>query len=106
MAEPPARNANNLNRDALEHQVPDLATRQMDPGCAVTGGTRGFAVYLPNGEFKNLDEGGNTKALTAFQASPAGAAVMNGRSHGAKPRVDVNGSMQGDRIVVDSVRIE
>lgn len=90
--------------DVLPILAPDVAFGSMDPACAVTGSTRGFAVYLSNGVLKNLDEGGNTKAMEMFQASPQGQAVLNGKSLGEKLRVAVKGMMHGDRIVVEDIR--
>jgi hypothetical protein len=85
-------------QDALAHQVPDLLSRQPDAGCAITGATRGFALYLPDGQLKNLDEGGNTKALEVLESTSAGQG-------GEKPRVTVRGRLAGDRIVVESIQV-
>ncbi len=92
--------------DALEHQVPDLKSRQPDAACAVTGATRGFALYTQDGQLKDLDEGGNTRAMEAIQASPAGDAILNGRAPGEKPRATVTGKINGDRIVVQSIQVQ
>lgn len=91
--------------DAMAQQVPDLRARNTDPACSVTATTRGFALYLPDGALKNLDEGGNTLAAVAFEGSPQGQAVMNGKSLGDKPRASVKGVMQGDRIIVQDIRL-
>ena len=91
--------------DVMRHQVPDLATRQMDPSCSITGGTKAFALLLPNGRLLNLDEGGNTKAIEAFQATAAGREVLDGHRSGAKPKAKIHGSVRGDRIVVKSIRL-
>jgi hypothetical protein len=96
---------NTENADAIAQQTPDLRARNADPSCAVTAVTRGYAVFLPDGELKNFDEGGNTKAAVAFEGTAAGQAVMNGRSLGDKPRVSVTGAQSGDRIVVQDIRI-
>jgi hypothetical protein len=91
--------------DAMAQQVPDLRARNADPSCAVTALTRGFALYLPDGALKNLDEGGNTMAVVVFEGSPQGQAVVNGKSLGEKPRASVKGVMQGDRIIVQDIRL-
>src|SRR3954469_939156 len=44
------------NADAMVHQTPDVVTRQPDRSCAVNGGTRGFALLMPDGRLLNLDE--------------------------------------------------
>jgi hypothetical protein len=92
--------------DAMEHQVPDLRSRQPDAACAVTGATRGFALYTPDGQLKNLDEGGNTQAMAAIQGTPTGEAILNGRAAGEKPRATVTGKVTGDRIVVQSIHLQ
>lgn len=100
-----AATAQSERADALEHQTPDLRARNQDFGCAITGVTRGFALYLPDGQVKDLDQGGNTQALVAFQGTATGQAVMNGRALGAKPRAAVTGIGSGDRIIVESIRL-
>ncbi|HWQ54406.1 MAG TPA: hypothetical protein VN442_12025 [Bryobacteraceae bacterium] len=97
--------ANQQNADAAAQLVPDVRARQMDMTCAITGLTRAFAVYLPGGEVKRFDEGGNTRALEAFQFTPEGQAVLSGQAQGAKPRAEISGREQGDRIIVERVRL-
>ncbi len=91
--------------DAVAHHVPDLHTRQQEYSCAVTGITRAFAVELPDGQIKNLDEGGNTYAMELFEHTPNGEAVMSGRERGAKPQVSVTGTMRGNQIIAESIRL-
>lgn len=91
--------------DVLEHQVPDLHTRQMDPTCAITGATHGFAVVTSDGRMLNLDDGGDTYATVAIQASAAGKAMMEGNTGGIKPQVTIKGHMRGDKIVVQSLKL-
>jgi hypothetical protein len=87
--------------DALAHQVPDLASRQADPSCAITGSTRGFALLTPEGRLLNLDEGGTTYAWQALNSLPEGRALLNGTGAGVKPQVQVRGRVQGDRLIVE-----
>ena len=91
---------------AAENRVPDVAARQMDMGCAVTGETTAFAILLDNGQLKDLDEGGNTFAWEAIQATPEGQAVLAGKQRGVKPRAVLRGTMQNDEIIVESLRLE
>jgi hypothetical protein len=91
--------------DVLRLLTPDLRARQMDMSCAITGHTRGFAIWLPDGQVKRFDEGGNTRALAAFQATPQGQAVLAGRTPGSNPRAQITGHEQGDRLVVQAIRI-
>lgn len=86
--------------DVLEHQAKDLATRQFDPTCAVTGGTSAYAVLLSNGRLLDLDEGGNTLASEAVLQSANGRAMLNGNAYGFKPQVKLTGRVRGDRIIV------
>ncbi len=72
--------------DVLEHQVPDLHSRQMDPTCAITGATHAFSIVLKEGRMLNLDDGGNTYATVAIQGSAAGRAMLNGNGGGLEAR--------------------
>lgn len=92
-------------RDVLEHQVPDLHSRQMDPTCAITGNTHGFAVILGDGRMLSLDDGGNTYANVAIQGSAAGRAMLNGNGGGLKPQVAIKGRMRGEQVVVQSLKL-
>src|SRR5579884_1150960 len=49
-----SKTANAERADVVMHQVPDLATRQEDPSCAITGGTRAYAVLLDDGKLLDL----------------------------------------------------
>lgn len=89
--------------DALAKQTADLRTRQQDPSCAVTGATVSFAVLLDDGRLLNLDEGGNTMAGQAVQASPAGKAMLNGDAAPFKPWVTIVGRPDRDRVVVEKI---
>jgi hypothetical protein len=91
--------------DVLEHQVPDLHSRQMDPTCAITGATHSFALVLADGKMLNLDDGGNTFATVAIQGSAAGRAMLNGNGGGMKPEVTIKGTQRPGRVVVDSLKI-
>jgi len=87
--------------DITPHQVPDMISREADPTCAITGGTRAFALLLDSGRLVNLNEGGNTLAIEALQSSAAGWALLAGTGAGLKPRVTVEGRLRDDRILVD-----
>jgi hypothetical protein len=92
--------------EVLEHQVPDLIGRQVDPTCAITGATHGFALVLTgNGRMLNLDEGGNTFANEALQGSPDGRAMMQGKGGGMKPLAVVKGNIHGDKLIVQSLKL-
>lgn len=101
-----ARPADQIPEQVTENLVPDSASRQMDVGCAVTGATTAFAILLGNGQLKNLDEGGNTFAWEAVVATPEGQAVLEGRQSGVKRSAVLTGTLQGDRIMVESLRLE
>lgn len=95
-----------LTGDALEHQVPDLFSRQPDPTCAITGATRAFALLLNNGKLLDLDEGGNTLATEAVIDTPRGQDMMNGRAYGFKPKVTIRGRQLYDRVIVDDLKVQ
>jgi hypothetical protein len=92
--------------DVLEHQVPDLFSRQMDPTCAITGATHSFALVLTeNGRMLNLDDGGNTFANEAVQGSPDGRAMLNGKGGGMKAPAVVKGSIRADKVIVQTLKL-
>lgn len=91
--------------DVLEHQVPDLHSRQMDPTCAITGATHAFSIVLKEGRMLNLDDGGNTYATVAIQGSAAGRAMLNGNGGGLKPDVVIKGRMRADKVVVQTLKL-
>jgi len=91
--------------DVLEHQVPDLHSRQMDPTCAITGATHAFSIVLKDGRMLNLDDGGNTYATVAIQGSAAGRAMLKGDGGGLKPAVVIKGRMRADKVVVQSLKL-
>ena len=92
-------------QDVTPVMNPDMSARQSDPTCAIRANTRAYSVLLPNGRLLDLDEGGNTFATTAVQASPQGKAMINGRGPGFKPRVTITGRVQGYRVFVDQVKL-
>ena len=83
--------------------TPDHASRYSSASCALTADTKAFALLLPDGVLLELDEGGNTLALDAFQSTPAGAAILNGKVGGVKPLAKVTGLQAGRRIKAQSV---
>jgi hypothetical protein len=91
--------------DVLDHQVPDLFTRQPDDSCAITGDTKAFALLTDKGRLLNLDEGGNTWAWQAVQSSNAGRAVLNGSGSGFKPHAVVKGEIWADQLIVQSLSL-
>jgi hypothetical protein len=92
--------------DVLEHQVQDLRSRQLDPTCAITGATHGFAIVLTdNGRLLNLDDGGNTFANEAVQGSPVGRTMMTGNGGGFKPAVVVKGNIHADKVTVQTLKL-
>jgi hypothetical protein len=102
-----SQTADRERADALAKQTADLRTRQQDANCAVTGATVSFAVLLDDGRLLNLDEGGNTLAGQAVQASPAGSAMLNGNAAPFKPGVTLLGRPERERVVVEKiVRLE
>jgi hypothetical protein len=84
--------------DTLDH-----ASRYDSASCALTADTKAFAILLADGQLLDLDEGGNTLAFDAFQSTPAGAAILNGKVGGLKPQATVTGLTAGRRIKVQSV---
>jgi len=91
--------------DVVPVMNPDLASRQSDPTCALKAGTRAYALLLDNGRLLDLDDGGDTYAALAVQNSAPGRALINARGPGIKPRVTVSGTVQGDRIFVDKLKL-
>ncbi len=87
--------------EATENRVPDVVARQMDVACAITGATTGFAILLDNGQLKDLDEGGNTFAWEAVQAT-----LLGGTPRGVKPRAVLQGTLRNDEIIVESLRLK
>jgi hypothetical protein len=92
--------------DVLEHQVPDLISRQLDPTCAITGATHSFALVLTDGgRMLNLDDGGNTFANEAVQGSLVGRTMMDGKSGGFKPQAVVKGNIHADKVLVQTLKL-
>ena len=90
-------------------ETPDHLTRQMDPACGISGATKAFALFMPQGtwgKLVNLDEGGNTYAYEAFQATPQGQAILSGTGQPMKPVATVTGFRRGDKIIVSSVQLQ
>ena len=92
--------------DALEHQVPDLTTRQEDLTCAVNARTSNFAFLMDNGRLLNLNSGGDAWAWQAVQSSSAGKEMLSGEGPGVKPRVTIKGVILGDQLRVDSLTVD
>jgi hypothetical protein len=91
---------------AMAHQEPDHRSRQPDDTCGVTGQTSAFGLLLNDGRYISFDQGGNTRAGMALQASAAGRNMLNGRQPAVKPRATVTAAVQGGRVTVDSVKID
>jgi hypothetical protein len=89
--------------DALAHQVPDLRMRQPDLTCAITGGTKSYALLRDDGQLLNLDEGGNTLAAQFLQSSPEGRALLNGSGPALKPRVIIHGRLEKSKLIVQRI---
>ena len=85
--------------------TPDHASRYTSTSCALTADTKAFALLLPSGQLLELDEGGNTLAFDAFQSTPGGAAILNGKVGGLKPMAKVTGLQAGRKIKARSVEI-
>jgi hypothetical protein len=83
----------------------DLSARQSDPTCAIKANTRSFALLLRDDRLLDLDDAGTTFATAAVQASAEGRAMLNGKGPGFKPRATVVGTVQGDRIFANEVRL-
>ena len=92
--------------DVLEHQVQDLRSRQMDPTCAITGATHGYAIVLnADGRMLNLDDGGNTFANEAVQGSAVGRTMMSGNGGAFKPAVMLKGNIHADKVLVQTLKL-
>lgn len=90
-------------REALPDTL-DHASRYSSVSCAITADTSAFALLLlPKGPLLDLDAGGNTFALESFQSTPAGRAILNGKTGGLKPRATVKGLRQRDTLKAQSV---
>jgi hypothetical protein len=92
--------------DVLHHQVADLRSRQLDPTCAISGATHNFALYMTDGKFLSLDEGGNTYANEAILGSAAGRDMLAGNGGGMKPQVVIKGNIRAEKILVQSIKIK
>ena len=91
--------------DVLEHQVGDLRSRQLDPTCAITGATHNFALYMPNGRYLSLDEGGNTYATEAVQGNAYGREMLSGNGGGFKPQATIKGHIRASQVLVESIKL-
>jgi hypothetical protein len=87
----------------MENQHTDVRMRQSDPTCAITAGTRLFAVLLPNNQLLNLDQGGNTLATAFLHSDPEGLALLNGKGPSVKPQVEIEGRPQRSTLVVEKI---
>jgi hypothetical protein len=100
-----------LKAERAEATLPDTldhASRYPSASCAITADTFAFALLVPDGRswrLLNLDEGGNTLALEAFQAAPAGRQILNGKTGGLKPYASVKGVREGDKLKAQSVEL-
>jgi hypothetical protein len=92
--------------EATMPQTADHASRYSSASCALTADTKAFLLLLADGKILTLDEGGNTLAFEAFQASPAGAAILNGKVGGLKPKATVKGVVSGGRLRVRSLELK
>lgn len=81
----------------------DAAARHSDRSCAVSAGTRGYAILTNEGRLLNLSEGGNTLVLQGLHGNTAGRAMLNGTGPAIKPHVTIRGRVQGDRLIVDKI---
>ena len=89
--------------EVAAQQTPDAAANQPDRACAITRGTRGYALLTTEGRLLNLDEGGNTLALQSLRGNPEGRAMLDGSGGAIKPRVSLRGRVHGDRLIVDKI---
>lgn len=71
--------------------VPDAHTRD----CAIKCASGGYGIFTAEGRYLKFDEHGSEQALAALKASDR-------KDH---LRVDVKGTLEGDRIAVDSVAL-
>ena len=92
--------------EATLPRTPDHASRYSSAGCALTADTKAFLLLMGDGKLLTLDEGGNTLAFEAFQASPAGAAILNGKVGGLKPKATIKGVLAGGRLRVRSLELK
>ena len=101
-----SKTLSNERHDVLEHQVPDLRSRQLDPTCAITAATHAYAIVLDsNGRMLNLDDGGDTYANEAVLGSAVGRAMMTGDSGGFKPQAMIKGNIHADIVSVKSLKL-
>jgi hypothetical protein len=92
--------------DALQHQVPDMTTRQEDLTCAISARTSNFAFLMDNGRLLNLNAGGDAFAWQAIQSSDAGRAMLEGRGPAVKPHATIIGVIDGDGLKVNSLQLQ
>jgi len=91
--------------DVLQLQVPERTSRQSDLTCAITAETSNFAFLMDNGRLLDLDGGGNAWAWQAVQSSSEGQAMLNNKGAAVKPNVTINGTIIGDRLIVNSLQL-
>ena len=103
LARPAEQQAAHAQGSEAAPAVHDHSAHQTDRSCAVTGGTRGFALLMKEGRLLNLDEGGNTMVIQGLHANPEGRAMLNGTGGGIKPRATIRGKVHGDRFIVEQI---
>jgi hypothetical protein len=91
--------------EAVLPRTPDHASRYANASCALTADTKAFMLLLADNTLLVLDEGGNTLAFEAFEGSPAGQAILNGKVGGLKPQATVAGVRIGERLKARSVEL-
>jgi hypothetical protein len=91
--------------EATLPRTPDHASRYSSSSCALTADTKAFMLLMSDGTLLDLDGGGNTLAFEAFQATPTGQAILNGKVGGLKPPATVMGIRTGNRLKAKSVEI-
>lgn len=88
---------NSQGAAATTSTAPGHATGKLDKECAPTASTTNFAIETSNKKVYRLDSAGSAKAAAAMQSGEL-KADNDGDVH-----VSINGSMQGDRVSVDSL---
>jgi hypothetical protein len=77
-----------------------------DNSCAVTAGTRSYALFTDTDRLLTFDEGGNTLAAAAMLTFEEGRRMQDGSGPGVKPRVEAAGAVRGDQLRVAGVVVK
>jgi hypothetical protein len=76
--------------------------RKLDRSCAITSSTTEFAMILPGGRLVKLDTASNTMVSDQIRNNSEWRGDMDASQRGRLVRATVTGSVEGDRLKVES----